>query len=85
MEFAEERSGSDDDHPDAAPVEFAEEQPDSADSDDVHPDAAPAEFSAPGPVDPSAVETMPFHFDDVAFSFSDAEDEQPERRGGAAG
>ena len=29
-------------------------------------------------LDPSAVETMPFHVDDVAFSFSDAEDEEPE-------
>lgn len=48
------------------------------DSGDDHPDAAPVEFVAPGPVDPSAVETMPFHVDEVAFSFSDAEDQQPE-------
>ena len=48
------------------------------DSGNDHPDAAPVHFVAPGPVDPSAVETMPFHVDDVAFSFSDAEDEEPE-------
>eukprot|EP00435_Cladocopium_sp_Y103_P010654 s806_g2.t1 len=44
---------------------------------DDHPDAAPVESVASGPVDPSAVETVPFQFD-VAFPFSDAEDEEPE-------